>query len=138
MTQNAGTPTRPLLSKLNIETTNASPATTSEVITDSVTFAAIEGETYRATHDAAWAQSASTAITLLRIREDNATGTQLQGYRLPAPGTTAAVVGHIEAWYTADATEDKTIVVTALVSSGSVTRQGSATQPSNLEVRQQW
>ncbi|HEX6579222.1 MAG TPA: hypothetical protein VF082_12730 [Jiangellaceae bacterium] len=119
-----------------IRTAGSASVTTTETIIDTVTAALVSGRTYRITWDFAFTISVATDQHFARIREDNTTGTQLQGFRI-APGATASSYPcHKEAEYTAVSTGNKTFVGTFVRTSGTgnVSSLGAATNPQYLYV----
>lgn len=100
---------------------------------DSITAALVSGRTYRVTWDVSYTVSAtaSTDHFFARIREDNTSGTQLQGCRLSATTTAQSYRQHVECEYTAVATGNKTFSLTFIrtAGAGTVTSHAAATNP---------
>jgi hypothetical protein len=123
---------------LTQDTSNSAGFTTTEVVTDTITVALVAGKRYKIAHDASWSSTVGGDGTLIRIREDTLVGTALQAYRVLTSVAAAAYAGHIEGFYVAVATGNKTFVATSVRSggTGTITRVGSAAGPSNLYVQQ--
>jgi len=121
----------------NVNTTNSSNYTTTEIVTDTLTTTIVTGKRYRLVHDAPYQSTVAGDNSLVRIREDNLTGTQLQIYRFNIALAATDCAGHCEALFTAAATGAKTFVITNVRSggTGTLSRRGSATTPSNFTIQ---
>lgn len=118
-------------------TSSVAGITTTETVVDTLTVTLVAGQRYKLSLDQAYLSSVAGDVVLPRIREDNVAGTILQGYRTcPLNPANAAVAFHIEAYYTATVSGSKTFVGTAVRSAGtgSITRFGSGTLPSNFAI----
>lgn len=115
--------------------TSNSSSFTAETQTDTVTAPLVSGRTYRVRVVLAPSSSVSGDVDLVRMREDNSSGTLLQFGRVYI-GSATGYSAMLEAQYTAVATGDKTFVVTGARSSGTgnITHAAGATQPTYLYV----
>lgn len=122
-----------------IDTADTATFTTTETIVSTVTAALISGRTYKVSFRGTMQSDVAADLINARIREDNATGTQLQ---LRRESSTSATAGSgpsfdMEAEYTAVANGNKTFVATgvrAAGATGNITAEGAATQPRYLYV----
>jgi hypothetical protein len=121
---------------LTAAVTNSAGFTGTEIVTDTITVALVSGVRYKVTHDAAWQSTVAGDGVLIRIRQDSLAGTGMQAYRVLTGVAGAEYAGHVEAFYTAGATGNKTFVATSVRSggTGTVIRIGVSGQPSNLYV----
>jgi hypothetical protein len=135
-TEYGGTRWFPRKRFLTAAVTNSANITGTELVTDTITVALVAGVRYKIVHDASWQSTVGGDGVLIRLRQDNVTGGQLQGYRVLTSVAAAEYAGHIEGFYTAAATGSKTFVATSVRSggTGTVNRVGAATTPSNLYV----
>jgi hypothetical protein len=119
------------------ESADSANVTTTETTVQSVTAALVSGRTYRVRWAGRLSSSVATDTFVGRIREDNATGTELASWQtdsnLPA---TLGLAGVIEAEYTAGATANKTFVLAIVRSAGSGNGrlEAAATRPAYLYV----
>jgi hypothetical protein len=103
-------------------TSTSSGIVGTEAVIDTVVVPVVAGRTYAVVWDSCWQASAVSGQIRCRIREDNLTGNQLQLRQLHAPLVATQSEGQrVMAEYTADATEDKTFVLTAVRQSGTAT-----------------
>lgn len=100
---------------------------TSEAVIDTVIAAVVIGRTYKVVWNGRPKSTVASDDYLARIREDGVAGTILQEVAgdLPIVGRESRV--YLEGEYTADATEDKTFVVTLQRLSGTGDVHGDAT-----------
>jgi len=119
----------------DIEVSSSGDITTTETAVMTVVAAVVTGRIYRIKWVFNVDSSVAADTVLLRIREDSVSGTVLQTGRYRANSNVNYPVTQ-EAEYTADATEDKTIVASLQRESGSGNVQliAAATQPSYLYV----
>jgi hypothetical protein len=115
----------------SISDTSASAGFTTETITDSITFTSIVGVTYRIEWDCSFTSTTTADQALMRLRLTNITGTILKGNRT---ANTAITGGRVSAEYTATATSTVIKGTTQRVGAGTLTRNGSATDPSVMTV----
>jgi hypothetical protein len=117
-----------------IVTSSSGAITTTETVVATVVFPAVAGRIYRIVADIGFAVSVVTDRNLCTIREDSVSGTVKNQRNIGAPTTTSPWSYHIEAEYTADATEDKTVVLTLQRSTGTgnIVLAAGASQPSYL------
>lgn len=103
-----------------VETSTSGGIGATDTVVSTVTAALVSGRIYRVTFDYAYQVStnASTDHWFLRIREDNLTGTQLQGRRVHSSTNASAMPDHTEVEYTAASTGNKTFVVTVIRTGG--------------------
>ena len=120
----------------SIRTVGSASVTTTETEIDTVTAALVSGRTYKITWDFAFTHSVATDQFFARIREDDDTGTQLQGFRLSNTDTSSSHPCHREAEYTAVSTGNKTFVGTFVrtAGSGNISSLGASTNPQYLYV----
>ena len=119
-------------------TSTSSSFTTTETITDTITVSVVSGRTYAVRIDVAWQSSAAADVVNWNVREDNVTGTIMQGGYIATPGVSKPLrVSGYDEW-TAGATGSKTFVVTGKRDSGSgnVSRYASALASSWIIVDQ--
>lgn len=110
---------------LTTNTSDSSTWTTTETETDSVTAPLVSGRTYKIRWSGAIVTTVAGDVDLLRIREDNTTGTALQTRGLYLGSTiSGGIPCTLEARYTAVATADKTFVVTGIRNAGTGTHHG--------------
>ncbi len=109
--------------------------TTTETTFISVTAPLVNGRTYRVRLISHIGSSVNGDRGLVRIREDDDTGTQLQVERIHIP-VAGSYPGHTEVEYTATASGDKTFVATLVRESGtgSMSHNAGATQPAYMYV----
>ena len=104
---------------------------TAETVVSTVTAALVTGRTYRLRFVANFQSSVAADTVNVRLREDNLTGTTLQGRRADSAIATAGFgfSGDVEVEYTAVATGNKTFVATGDRSTGTgvITCEGAAT-----------
>jgi hypothetical protein len=117
-----------------IATSSSSGINTTETVVMTLVFAAVAGRVYKITADFGFAVTDVTCIALATIREDSVSGTVVQSRRIKADSTTSPWSEHIEGEYAADATEDKTIVLTfdRTAGSGDISLAAGAVQASYL------
>jgi len=117
-------------------TASSGAITTTETVVITVVAPTVVGRRYKIVADFGFAVSVVTDSFLARIREDTVAGVELQGRRIAAPNTVSPWTGHFETEYTADATEDKTLVLTLVrtAGTGTITMAASGTSPAFLHV----
>jgi hypothetical protein len=100
---------------------DSSTFTTTETQVASVTAALVSGRNYRVRLVARFGTSAANDIVVVRVREDNLSGTTLQFELRPLPSTSSSgnTVGVLEGEYVAASTGDKTFVASGQRTSGS-------------------
>lgn len=120
----------------DIATTDSAGITNIETVVQSVTAAVVTGRIYKVTVETEGASTEANHRLFWKIREDDVAGNALMFQRqfVPTAANYPARISSVE--YTADATEDKTFVVTLVreVSPGTVHRDASPTSPSYLYV----
>jgi hypothetical protein len=128
----------PLTHSTSTATSSTSTFTTTETLTDTITVTLVSGETYLVEHSAIWNSSTAGDYVAIRLREDNASGTVLNGVDLYLQATARYPSAHVRAYYTAVASGSKTLVVTGqrAAGSGNVMRAASSANPSVLSVTQ--
>jgi hypothetical protein len=106
---------------------DSSTFTTTETQVASVTAALVSGRNYRVRLVARFGTSAANDIVVVRVREDNLSGTTLQFELRPLPSTSSSgnTVGVLEGEYVAASTGDKTFVASGQRTSGSVLVRGT-------------
>jgi hypothetical protein len=119
-----------------IVTANSATITTTETTVMTVVAAVVAGRIYRITADIAFTLSVANDTFFTRIREDSVTGNQLQNRRSSKDSTSALMTHHLEVEYTADVTEDKTIELTFVRSTGTgnISLSAAAASPAYLYV----
>ena len=117
-------------------TASSAAITTTETVVITAVAPVVVGRRYKVVADFGFAVSVVTDSFLARIREDTVAGVEIQGRRVHAPSTVSPHNGHFETEYTADATEDKTFVLTLVrtAGTGTITMAASATSPAFLHV----
>lgn len=115
----------------DIETSNSSSFTTTEVELQTVTASVVDGRTYRVRWVAAFDSGGADNEIKAAIREDDVSGTELQVRHITIPVTNRHIGVIVEAEYTADATEDKTFSFTGQRTTGgnSCLLHADATRP---------
>lgn len=89
---------------------------------DSVTAALVDGRTYRVRWHGAFGSTVADTTVLIRIREDDVSGTVVQeGNSWISSTSTSGVQSGTEGQYTAGATGNKTFVITGLRNGGTGT-----------------
>ncbi len=118
-----------------IRTTSTGTFTSTETQSDTVTAALINGRTYKIAWWGLPTSSVAGDAALIRVREDNLTGTLLQAGRVHI-GAATGFAAYFEVHYTAAATGDKTFIVSGQRSSGTgnISLAAASTQPSHLYV----
>jgi hypothetical protein len=108
--------------------TNSLGIASTETVMITVVAATVNGRVYKVTADVGFQVSIVADAHAARIREDSVSGNELQARRYTAPQTTPQLWPlHIEGEYTADATENKTFVLTFQRTTGSGTSTLTAT-----------
>jgi hypothetical protein len=119
-------------------TSDSSTFTATETQLDSVTAALVDGRTYQVKWDGAIGGTVDDSVVLIRIREDDTSGTIIQerNYRVDTTLTTGVGTA-AEAEFTASTTANKTFVATGLRNgTGTATfhAEGASTRPRLLYV----
>lgn len=113
---------------ITTNTTDSGTWTTTETVTDSVTAALVTGRTYSVHWFGAMVSTVAADITLVRMREDDVTGTLMTERSVYIPSTSSAGFGFmLECRYTAAATANKTFVVAGIRNGGTGTQHADAT-----------
>jgi hypothetical protein len=124
--------------RINTEIATAVSAaiTTTETEIMTVVAPVVINRIYKVTADFGFAVSVATDAFICVIREDTVTGTIVETRRIAAPTTATLWSKHSEAEYTADATEDKTFVLSLqrTTGTGNIILSASGTSPSYLYV----
>lgn len=108
-----------------VATSDSGTFTTTETVVDSVTAALINGRIYRVRWYGGVASTTTDSVVLVRIRENNVSGTIINERNFAIPTTTTPGVGTpIEAEFPADATGNKTFVITCVRNGGTGTLHG--------------
>lgn len=119
-----------------IATADSATFTTTETVVMSITVPLVAGRTYRILASGMSRSDIATDDIRWRIREDNATGTELQTLVILDVNSTAVPPGNwtMEARYTAASTASKVVVVTGVrnVGSGNCALEAAATRPAFL------
>ena len=118
------------------DTSSSGAITTTETIVLTITAPLINTVTYRITAYFLTQLSVATDVFVSRLREDDASGTQLQNARIANGVTNSVFPCYMEVEYTATATGNKTFVVTLLRTSGTgnIVMNAGATQPCYLYI----
>ena len=113
-------------------------STVTESIIDTVTADLVAGRTYKIVWDFGASQSVATDNFFARIRLDNISGTQLQGFRIMTGNNGTSNPVHRETEYDAVATGPQTFVTTfiRIAGTGSLTSHAASTNPQLLYVEQ--
>lgn len=121
---------------LSTSTSSSSGFTTTETVVDTLVVSLAAGKRYRLIWDSSFLSTVAADVVLHRIREDSVSGTGLQAYRIPLTAANVSFAAHLEAWFTATVSGEKTFVVTAVRSSGTgtITRFANATSPANFAI----
>jgi hypothetical protein len=121
-----------------IDTADSGTFTTTETIVSTVVAALVNGRTYRVKAHTRCSSSVAADRYIARLREDNATGTAIQGSNvdITAAATTHGWPADLEAEYVAVATGNKTFVLTGVRGSGTGNcfMEAGADHPSYLYV----
>jgi hypothetical protein len=123
-----------------IETTrrvsSSAGVTTTETVVDTVVAAVVAGRIYKVTWDGRLSSTAAADDARIKIREDSVSGTELMDVVLDLALTGRTPRTHLEVEYTADATEDKTLVFTLarFAGTGTLTAIAAANAPTYLYV----
>lgn len=108
--------------------TDSGTWTTTETVADSVTAPLVSGRTYRIRWSGGLVSTVAADIVLVRMREDNVTGTLINERNVYISSTSTAGNGFtMEGRYTAVATADKTFVVSGIRNGGTGTQHADAT-----------
>ena len=118
-----------------VETSDSSTFTTSETTIASVTASLVSGRTYRIRFYGSIVSTVADGQVQCRLREDNTSGTQMQGVNVFPANTSSS--GHplpIEAEFTAVSTGNKTFVATGqrVSGTGTINMNGAATNPAYM------
>lgn len=118
------------------ETSDSATFTTTETTIASVTAALVSGRTYRVRVTIRIASTVANDITIVRLREDNATGTEMTSGRITLETSGLGNVLTIEAEYTAGATANKTFVAAGIrtAGTGNLRRVAALNRPTYLYV----
>lgn len=119
-------------------TSDSSTYTTTETTLDTVTAPLVDGRTYCVRWSGGLVTTVAADISLIRMREDDSTGTLLVERNFYLASTSSGGFGtELEATFTAEATEDKTFVITGTRNGGTGTHHadGTATRPRYLYVQ---
>lgn len=120
-----------------VETTDSATFTGTETVIGTVTAALVSGRTYRVRVHTRIGTTVANDIAIVRLREDNVTGTEMTSARSGAMDTSG--LGNVitaEAEYTAAATANKTFVVTGIrtTGTGNLRRVAATNRPAYLYV----
>lgn len=108
-----------------IRTASSVSFTTTETVLDTVVAAVVDGRTYRVSWSVDLASTVTDDVARIRIREDSLTGQVLNLTNIVCRA--GRDIGFtLEAEYTADATEDKTLVATCHRQDGTGTLTSNA------------
>jgi hypothetical protein len=99
-------------------TSSSAAITTTETVVMTIVAPVVAGRTYQVEADFGFTQSGAADTFFDRIREDSVSGTALQLRRIFGGSTGSVLSRRTYVEYTADATEDKTFVVTLQRGSG--------------------
>jgi hypothetical protein len=117
-------------------TSNSAAIGTTETVIDTVVAPVVAGRIYKVTWDGRVNASNAGNDYTASIREDSVSGTILQSVAQDIPIINRTPRERLEVEYEADATEDKTFVLTLdlVAGTGTVTGTGAATQKVNFYV----
>jgi hypothetical protein len=104
-----------------VRETNVGPFTTVETVLDTITVPVVAGRRYRVVWDGGLGSTVAGDVTRNRLREDALGGTQIQLRQTHCATAGQVFSSRMEAFYIADATEDKTFVATSARLSGTGT-----------------
>jgi hypothetical protein len=112
-------------------TSSSGTITTTETVVQTIVAPVVAGRIYRITWDGRVQSTANADDVVAKIREDSVSGTVLQDADVDIHIGTRSYRWHFETEYTADATEDKTFVVTLDrdAGTGNITMFATSTQP---------
>ena len=118
-------------------TSDSGTWTTTETVTETVTAPLVTGRLYRIRWSGGIVTTVGTDLVLIRIREDNLTGTLITERNFYLATTSSGGHGtELEGTFTAVATGDKSFVITGVRNAGTGTHHadGTATRPRYLYV----
>jgi hypothetical protein len=123
---------------VSIDEASTSTFTTTETVTDTITVTLSINKTYLVAHSAMWNSSVAADTVAVRMREDNLTGTALNGFDVNLSATSHYFNAYIRCYYTATSSGSKTFVITGqrVAGSGNVMRAANTTNPSIFNVDQ--
>lgn len=125
----AGFPVQRVASNVNTTSSSAFAAAT-ETVTDTLVAPLIAGKLYEVMWTGNYTNTSAGATLLWRLREDSLSGTQIAGGRTTWNSTAQHTSPTLRAYYTADATGNKTFVITGSAGAGTTTRNGAGSGPS--------
>lgn len=118
-----------------IERTSNNPSgVTAETIADTLTFAAVNGQRYKIVWDGAFFSTVANDLVRATIRDTNISGTQMQIRNISPTIASQAFPVHVEFFWTASVTANKTFVTTVQRVSGTglITGGAGATSPTSF------
>lgn len=118
-------------------TSDVGTFTTTETQLDAVTAALVSGRVYKVVWEGAGVSDAIDTTMLVRIRENNTSGTIIQERNFYIPtGSSSGYAMHLSVPYTAVSTANKTFVITGTRNggSGNLLAEGAANHPRQLFV----
>lgn len=109
---------------------------TAETQVDSIVVPVVNGQKYKIIWDGAFFSSVANDLVRGRIREDSVSGTVRQTRNLPLPTSSTSIPLHLEAFWTASSTGNKTFVATGqrVTGTGNITAEGGAVLPTSFYV----
>lgn len=100
-------------------TADSATYTTTEAVIATWSASLVNGQNYEVVADVSIRTSVAADVSLVRIREDNLTGNQLQGINVALPSASSGGnPAHLRGEYTATATGSKTFVLTGVRNGG--------------------
>lgn len=120
---------------LNV-TSNAAAITTTETVTDTITWASVAGRTYRITAYVPYAQSVANDEFLIRMREGATTGGGQYQYSSVKQNSTAVFAQYLAMDWVETTTGNRSFSVTAQRNSGTgnIVLRGAVSQPRIVSV----
>lgn len=115
---------------------NSSAFTTAETEVDTITVPVVNGRRYKVVWRPAFFSTVANDHVRGAIREDDLAGTALYVQNITTPISGQAFLMHLEGFYTATATEDKTFIGTGdrITGTGTITGQAASSNPTLLYV----
>lgn len=130
-----------ILRQVGIDLTTSDATATSgttEKVIATVSATLVSGKQYCIEFDSTWDRTVLSDDFLVRIREDSLTGTIINGQRMPAAAALTGEGFGLRGFHTAAGDGAKTFVATVVRvgGTGTITRRGSATGPTQTTVTQ--
>ena len=117
-----------------VERSANSAGVTAETIVDTLVFAAVDGQRYKIVWDGAFFSTIANDLIRGAIRETNIAGAQFQVRNLSPTIASQAFPLHMEFFWTATSTANKTFVTTVqrITGTGTITGGAAASSPTNF------